>query len=55
MQMMSFIGASERSIKDYEELVRNSIPEFKFGGYHRPAGSFVAMLEWTFLGAQSNA
>nr|QVK45110.1 O-methyltransferase [Pseudopithomyces chartarum] len=51
MQMMSFIGASERSIKDYEELVRNSIPEFKFSGYHRPAGSFVAMLEWTFLGA----
>ncbi|CAI6337028.1 unnamed protein product [Periconia digitata] len=49
MQMMSFIGASERTIDDYDKLVHDVIPEFQFEGSHRPAGSFVAMLEWTFV------
>ena len=54
MQMMSFIGASERSMNDYKELVRSEIPEFRFEGHHKPAGSFVAMLEWTFVDARAS-
>ena len=49
MQMMSFIGAAERSMSDYNALVRSEIPEFRFDGCHKPAGSFVALLEWTFI------
>jgi len=48
MQMMSFIGACEREVGDYDALVRSEIPEFQLNGCHKPAGSFVAMLEWTF-------
>ncbi|OJJ45960.1 hypothetical protein ASPZODRAFT_17390 [Penicilliopsis zonata CBS 506.65] len=48
MQMMSYVGAHERTVDEYRRLVDGVIPGLRFLGCHKPMGSTVGILEWIY-------
>jgi hypothetical protein len=48
LQMLSFLGARERTLEEYKAIVSEAVPRLSFVGFQTPVGSSMSMMEWIY-------
>ncbi|KAF4637612.1 hypothetical protein G7Y89_g483 [Cudoniella acicularis] len=49
LQMLSFLGAQERTLEEYKAIVTRAAPRFTFVGFQTPVGSSMSLMEWIYV------